>query len=201
MCCHLTPSFRPIAKAAAELSVRPSAPVGDTLYDILLISGVPCSGKSYFCKWLERTASFLHFDVEKDGRLEQRGLKPLWDRCFTLGSAGPLAKALRILGSPVVLNWGFSPEWLSVVAMLKREGVSIWWFDADHAAARRAFIKRDDVPLECFDRQMPKIVRSWLSIKALFEPNIITTLGPDNKRPSPEEIFRQIQGDRIDDPA
>jgi len=175
--------------------------VNDKLHDILLISGVPASGKSYFCEWLERAESFLHFDVEKDGRLEQGGLKPLWDRCFTMGSPDPLVKALRALGSPVVLNWGFPPEWLSVVAALKRDGVNIWWFDADHAAARRAFIKRGDVPLECFDRQMPKIERAWPSIKALFEPNIVTTLSPDDKRPSPEEVFRQIQGDKNDDPA
>ena len=175
--------------------------MGETLHDIFLISGVPASGKSYFCEWLERTAPFLHFDVEKDGRLERRGLKPLWDRCFTAGSAGPLIKALRAVGSPVVLNWGFSPEWLSVVTMLKCEGVGIWWFDADHAAARRAFIKRADVPLECFDRQMPKIVRAWPSIKTLFEPNIITTLGADDKRPSPEEVFRQVTGVRTEDSA
>ena len=171
------------------------------MHDILLISGVPASGKSYFCEWLERTAFFLHFDVEKDGRLEQRGLKLLWDRCFTMGTPGPFFKALRALGSPVVLNWGFPPEWLSVVAALKREGVSIWWFDADHAAARRAFIERGDVPLECFDRQMPKIVRAWPSIKTLFEPNIVATLNADGKRSSPEELFRRIQRDMSDDPA
>src|SRR5437016_12565980 len=112
-----------------------------TVHDILLISGLPASGKSYFSEWLERTKSFVHFDVEKDGRVERRELQPLWDRCFEGKTAKPLVDALRKIGSPVVWNWGFPPEALSVVEMLKHEGVQIWWFDADHAAARRAFIK------------------------------------------------------------
>ena len=194
-------SHRLVCAPQLSRGVRPIALVIDTMQDIILISGVPASGKSYFCDWLERAESFLHFDVEKDGRLEERGLKPLWDRCFSVGTAGPLVKALRTLGSPLVLNWGFPPECLSVVALLKREGVSIWWFDAVHADARRAFIKQGDVPLECFDQQINKIVCAWPRIKALFEPNIVTTLGQDDKRPSTEEVLRQIQGDRSDDPA
>ncbi len=169
--------------------------------DILLISGVPVSGKSYFGQWLERTASFIHFDVEEDGRLGCRGLKPLWDRCFTHGTVRPLVKALRGLASPVVLDWGFPPECLSVVAMLKSEGLSIWWFNADHAAARRAFIKRGGVPLGCFDQQITKIKCAWPNIEALSELQIITTLGPDDKRLSPEEIFRRIQGARSENPT
>ena len=171
------------------------------MHDILLISGVPASGKSYFGQWLERTASFLHFDVEKDGRLERRRLKPFWDLCFTNETVRPLVKALRAQASPVVLDWGFPPEWLSVVAMLKSEGVGIWWFNADHAAARRAFIKRGDVSLECFDRQIAKITRAWPNIKGLFEPQIITTLGSDDKRVSRAEILRAIQGIGSGNPA
>ena len=163
--------------------------------EILLISGVPASGKSYFGQWLEKTASFLHFDVEKDGRLDHRGLKPLWDRCFTNGTVRPTRRSVACICLPhVVLNWGFPPECLNVVALLKSEGVSIWWFNADHAAARRAFIKRDDVSLECFDRQITKMTCAWRNIEALFEPQIITTLGPDDERVSPEDIFRRIQG-------
>ena len=169
--------------------------------DILLISGIPASGKSYFCRWLERTQSFMHFDVEKDGRVEQHGFQELWLNCFAGGSATPLVEALHGLGLPVAWNWGFPPEAIRVVEMLKQEGAQIWWFDADHAAARTAFIRRGDVSIECLDRQMPKIVRAWARIESLFRPNIITTLGPDGVPMPPEDIYRIMRGGQSDPSA
>src|SRR5216117_1257584 len=114
--------------------------------DILLISGVPAAGKSHFGAWLERSHSYLHLDVEREGRLAKYGLEDAWAACFNALQAEPLVSALMKLGPPVVLDWGFPPRWLSVVRLLKSAGVVIWWFDADHAAARKAFIARGDVP-------------------------------------------------------
>src|SRR5712691_7552921 len=38
-----------------------------------LISGIPASGKSTFCRWLEEKKGFLHLDVEEDGVLDRHG--------------------------------------------------------------------------------------------------------------------------------
>jgi hypothetical protein len=168
---------------------------GHRVEQILLISGVPASGKSHFCRWLESTKGVLHFDVEKDGRVEKYGLQKVWLGCITGGTAKPLVESLHKVGPPIVWDWGFPPEAIRIVEMLKSEGVQIWWFDADYTAARVAFIKRGDVPVECLDRQMPKIVAAQRKIESLFRPNIITTLGPDGVRMEPEEIYRRIRGD------
>jgi hypothetical protein len=170
--------------------------------EILLISGIPAAGKNYFSAWLERTKGVIHFDYENEiPRLEREGLMPLWSACISGSTAKPFVDALRRRGSPIVWNWGFPPEAIEIVRKLKREGVHIWWFDADHAAARRAYIARGDRPVKYFDIQMPKIVRAWPSIKALFEPNMIETLRADDTRPSAEVIYRRMQGNESNDSA
>ncbi len=101
---------------------------------------------------------------------------------------------MRGLGKPVVWDWGFPPELIEAIGRLKRAGVGVWWFNADHRTARNAFITRGTVPVECLDIQMPKIVKAWPDIRRVFEPNILETLGADGVRKAPEEIWRQMQG-------
>jgi hypothetical protein len=162
---------------------------------VLLLSGVPAAGKSYFGQWLESNEGFLHFDVENDDHLDQHLLKHLWDESFVPGDgAARFVDALRHLSCPVVLDWGFPPSWLDVVAMLKTAGVQIWWFDADQEAARKAYIARGDRPIECFERQIAKISRHWAEIRAVFEPQLIPTLKPNGDRMPPEHIWRLVKG-------
>jgi hypothetical protein len=165
------------------------------LTDILLIAGVPAAGKSYYCQWLERTHGFKHFDVEKDDRVEQYGLQAPWLSSLS-GTAKPLVDRLRTLKSPVVWNWGFPPEWIHVVDLMKSEGIQLWWFDADHAAARAEFIKRGGIPVERMDGQLSKIMEAEVRIRELFHPNIIMTLQADGTRLSPERIYARMQATR-----
>ena len=161
---------------------------------MVLLSGVPASGKSYFGSWLEDHKSFLHIDAEKDGRLLEQGLLPLWDSCFQGGNPAALVNALQALNRPVAFNWGFPTCWLPVVEAMKREGFDIWWFDADRNAARRAFARRGDVPLHAFDKQIADIARDWSKIKKVFSPNIMRTLKSNGAYTEPAEIYRKIFG-------
>jgi hypothetical protein len=108
-------------------------------------------------------------------------------------SAEPFVRAVRALGNRVVWDWGFPPERIEGVRKLKQAGFQVWWFDADHAAARKAFIARGTVSVECLDIQMPKIVQAWPNIRDVFQPSIVETLGADGLRKSPEEIWRLMQ--------
>jgi hypothetical protein len=95
--------------------------------DVLLISGVPASGKTHFGAWLERTKGFIHIDYEKEmPRLKREGLWPTWAGFLSSRNAKPFVEALRALGSPVVWDWGFPPEAIAAVGTLKREGFQIW---------------------------------------------------------------------------
>lgn len=67
-----------------------------------LISGIPASGKSSFCNWLEEKKGFLHLDVEKPGVLDQHGLALAWNTLFDAGtSAAPFVQSLDKFKRPV----------------------------------------------------------------------------------------------------
>jgi len=168
---------------------------------VILLAGIPAAGKSHFGRWLENRHDFLHFDVEKDGRLRALGLEPAWMNCFQADDVSPFIDALRHLGRPILLNWGFPVNWLPLVERLKQNGVVLWWFEADAEHAISEFIRRGDVSLAAFERQMKALADSHEVIEAVFRPNIITTLDDEGRRMEPEEIYRRVFLDRDPSPT
>src|SRR6266849_3666608 len=103
-----------------------------------LISGIPASGKSTFCRWLEEKKGFLHLNMEKPGVLGRYGLSTTCNALFDAGGgAAPFIEALDRFKRPVVIDWGFPPEHLDTVRKLFEGGVMLWWFAADWSVARR----------------------------------------------------------------
>lgn len=160
---------------------------------LLLLSGIPGAGKSHFGRWLEDTHGYVHLDVEKDGCLASHHLVDAWSSCFASPDVGRFVKSLHRLGDRVVVNWGFPPRFLNVVQRFKAARLVPWWFDADHDAARRAFVARADVPIRAFRIQMAAIQAQWANIEATFRPNIITTLMSDDSRLSVEAIYKETR--------
>src|SRR6266436_5041485 len=60
-----------------------------------LISGIPASGKSTFCRWLEGNKGFLHLNVEEDGVLDRHGLATAWATLFDAS----------------IMLWWFAADW------------------------------------------------------------------------------------------
>ena len=98
-------------------------------------------------------------------------------------------RALGKCDQSIILNWGFPLQWMNVVKDLKAAGITLWWFDADHAGARTRFLARGDVPIENFDFQMAQINSEWIAIKATFRPNISTTLSASGTSLAPKVIY------------
>lgn len=159
---------------------------------ILLICGIPGAGKTTFARWLEKTKGFLDLDVERDETLCQAGLEELWEEVFTKRSVHPFLDALRKLNRPVVIDWGFPPSCLNIVRALQKQGVQVWWFDGDRAAARRKFIERGTVWVECLDIQMIDIESEWKEIAAVIGANVLNVLDKDGMFLSPEAIYERI---------
>jgi hypothetical protein len=159
---------------------------------VLLITGIPATGKSHFGRWLSSEHNYVHVDLEEAGRLESLRLGPAWNACFQTGDVSLLVAKLRALGPHVALDWGFPPEWLHVVRGIKGAGVDIWWFDGDRAKAREEFVKRGTVPVSDLDVQMAKIQSRGAEIQDLFGPNRIDIIASNGQRMSPEEIWRHI---------
>ncbi len=158
-----------------------------------LISGIPASGKSTFCRWLEEKKGFLHVDVEETGVLDRYGLVTAWDTLFGTGaSAAPFLAELDRFRRPLVIDWGFPPEHLDAVRKLSEAGVMLWWFAADWAVARRKFKERGTLPVGVFDIQIRKIEATLPEINALFRSHVEYALPSTGIYTPPDQIWASM---------
>lgn len=160
----------------------------------ILLSGVPCVGKTLLGAWLQDEGIFYHIDAEKnDGkRLDVFDVHDKWDGIFRTEDARAFTDALRGLDRPVAIDWGFPPEWLSVVAALARSGVQPWWISGERVAARSAFVKRGGSPVAVFDQQFRKIQSHWNRIHAVFSPRCIEGLDAGGNQRCPSEMWDEM---------
>src|SRR6185437_12442345 len=117
-------------------------------HDLLLITGIPGSGKTTYGKRLERDFGFVHCDLETPQRLNRLGIHP----------AGYIDE-LKGRDQNVVVTWGFVPDELQtgIVSQFRNAGFRLIWFDGNRPAALREFQKRGTVPEESFYAQMYRI--------------------------------------------
>ena len=156
-----------------------------------LISGIPASGKSTFCRWLEEKKGFLHLDIEKSGVLDRYELTTAWDTLFDpSASAAPFIEALEKFKRSVAIDWGFPPECLNTVRKLSEGGVMLWWFAADWAVARRKFELRRYLNVQHFDIQIGKIEASLPEINALFRSHVEYALPSTGIYTAPNKIWK-----------
>jgi hypothetical protein len=166
-----------------------------------LFSGIPASGKSTFCRWLEEKKGFLHLDIEKSGVLDRYGLTTSWNALFDESTTAALfTKALDECKRPVVIDWGFPPECLDTVRKLFDGGVMLWWFAADWAVARRKFQLRRYPHVQDFDIQIQKIKVALPEINAVFGPHKEYALPSTGIYPPPGQLWKSML-DTLVEPA
>ncbi len=138
---------------------------------IILLAGIPASGKGEFAKYLERTYGFAHYDLENYPHgWNHPKLKAIWDA----GRAQFLAELFKV-HERIVLDWGFPPHCLPWIEELQSLGVQLIWFDADLVRARQEFVKRQRGGVGDFDKQVtgiqkagfPSTLRNCVIIPAL----------------------------------
>ena len=168
---------------------------------LLVISGVPASGKSSYCKWLtSRGWVFINHDRANQAT---RQIDQTWWGLVISGRAAVFVQVVATEQGNVVLEFGFPTDLLPQVRELKAAGAQHWWFELDHQTARQAFIARNDewtlqgrqdlvIPVLYFDQYVHDITAHGDEIRKLFAPKIIETLQPDGKRLTDEEIHRVI---------
>jgi len=160
---------------------------------IVNVCGIPGSGKTTFCEWLEREKRFLHLDF--DQLLCGRGNKVKLSLTDALrhGSAA-FVSLVSNCGQSTVIDWGFPLTNLPIVRALRNEGVAIWWFDGDRKAARTAFSVRGTPSLSAFDTQLTSIESNWSHIREVIEDHIIETITAGPTHAKAEWIFEQMFG-------
>jgi hypothetical protein len=120
---------------------------------ILLLSGIPATGKSTFARYLAREHGFAHYDLECYPRgWPHSEFKQVWD-----ADRKQFVASLRNAHDRVAIDWGFPVHCLPWVAELQSCGVQLIWFDGDVGRARHAFIQRGGISITDFDQQVSAI--------------------------------------------
>ena len=157
----------------------------------ILVAGIPGSGKTTYCQWLEQEKGFLHLDF--DELLNGRGTRPKLSLIQHLGhTAEEFVCAISGKKQPIVIDWGFPVGGLTLVRLFKESGFAIWWFDGDRNAAKESFVQRGTVSLDAFTAQMQSIENGWLPIKDVIGDNIINTVTAGPTHVTAESIYERM---------
>lgn len=147
---------------------------------LILITGIPGTGKTTIGKRLEETHTFEHID------LEDCPIQELFKN--------PIVFIDNLLNGQknIVVTWGFAPDdaQTEIVLKFKDKNFKLIWFDGNREAAKRAFNKRGDVPEKLFGQQLSRIENSHIVSK--INPHIINTFKQNETFKSPDDIIKEI---------
>ena len=150
---------------------------------LLLITGIPGTGKTTTGKYLEEKHGFTHLDMEK--------IIPSFGCNYWEFLTNAISKA-KESDRDVVITWGFMPgtDNDKDILKLKEMGAKMVWFDGNRDAARNAFNKRGDVSEDLFNLQMKRI--EGADILNNFKPIIFNTFRDDGFFLSQNEIASRL---------
>jgi len=149
---------------------------------ILLISGIPGTGKTSIGNYLEEQYSFRHLDMEK--------IIPSLGSSYWPFLRNAISKAKK-LNQEIAITWGFVPgEDDEKILKLKEIGVKMIWFDGNREAARKAFLDRGTVSEDLFNSQIDKIENA--DIISTFRPIVFNTFKDDSSFLTKNEIASKL---------
>ena len=140
---------------------------------VILVSGIPATGKSTFARNLTREHGFAHYDLECDPcSWPHPELQQVWG-----DDRAAFVREIRRNHDRVVLDWGFPVSCLSWVNELRDQSVRLVWFDGDVDRAREEFVGRGGLDVKYFDAQVKKIRQAGYpsSLNCLVVPALSAT--------------------------
>lgn len=121
----------------------------------ILLTGISGSGKSSYAKHLQAEHGFHYIPTD----FHEENIREVLDM-----NDGFVDRYLSKYPR-VVMEWGFRPEYLGYVLLLKKQGAKLFWFNADPVFARSKYLEtheeNDPSGLE-WDYQMLKIKHKHL---------------------------------------
>ena len=149
---------------------------------LLLITGIPGTGKTYMGDYLEERCDFKHFDMEK--------IIPSFGRNYWQFLTSAISEA-RESNKNIVITWGFMPGVDNdKILKLKEMGAKMIWFDGNREAAKKAFLARGTVSEAALNIQMNRIENT--DITRIFNPIVFNTFKDDGSFLTKEEITSKL---------
>lgn len=174
------PTSRGRSSGIGEVAIPPAC--------VVVLAGLPATGKTGFARHLAEHHGFVHYDVERHPEGWPRPeLRPYLD-----ASPRRFLQVLRRRHARIVLDWGFPTAQRPIIDGLRVCGARIVWFSADVALARRAFARRGGISLDRFDAQIAAIRAAGLP--GMMPCRIVETLAAGEAQTEPSTILRQIFG-------
>lgn len=160
------------------------------LSDVLILSGLPGSGKTYYAQWLEGRG-WLCLEGDKPDRGPMDHARH--ELVANLDVPG-FVDAAAVAGKPMVVEWGFPVRWLPQLRELLEAGFNCWWFDGNRQATliswRGAQGKARDHE---WQTQVRDISECWPDIATAYGPErILRTIGPGPFHLPPQQIHRLL---------
>ena len=152
---------------------------------LLLLTGIPATGKTRIGNRLSEGYGFNHLDFEDPTTL---------DTYLGQGEAGfrRAVRELKKAGGDVVITWGFLPDvQLVFVRALRSLGFTWVWFDGNRAAARREYLWVGRVEA-ALDRQMERIQANIDPHMARLAPAVVNTFDDTGQFREPDEIVTEL---------
>jgi hypothetical protein len=173
---------------------------------LLLVCGLPATGKTTFGDWLRAVHGYRHLDLETRDCLAVNGLPAFWpERIWNLDATGltQFFAYLRTLDTGTALTWAFHTDLIPLVADLVRHGCVPWWFEGDRLALRQAHWSRQRVftdgvvhlgepDMLHYDAYVASLVCQWGAIAPIFGDHILHTVAPDGARLPYDAIYQRI---------
>jgi len=154
-----------------------------------MISGIPGTGKSTFCRFLEARHGFAFYEVD---RMKHWPNLADWESLLRRSLAEFVARFRELHPNGTVLEFGFDPGSQAPVArVLIQAGMRPIWFAGDHDRARQLFVARGTVPEVLFDKQVQRIKEADLP-RSMPELQVVSAFREDGSVRAPEEIYAEI---------
>ncbi len=149
----------------------------------IIISGVPCCGKTHFGDWLRDQHGFAHANIEPRPMPAPPPVCPP-------DMSDALPRWLALLGREVVVTWGFPPNayCLDKIARFRDAGFTPWWFAAEYGVARASYLALygQQATEACFDPQIQRLQQAQAELNAIYLNHSIETLTADGYKPVAE---------------